>query len=132
MHVSQKIFIKNKEGKYLALRRSDTDPNRPLTWDMPGGQLEEGEDLIESIKRETREEAGIEISNVVILGAEAGTSIKNGEYWVQLGYTGEVDMPTVTLSYEHDQYEWLTIPEFLALESSEKLMKLAEKLNKND
>ena len=127
MNISQKIFIKNKEEKYLTLRRSNTDPIRPLTWDMPGGGLKEGEDLVKSIERETLEEAGIQVQNITLIGAVAETN-KNGDYEVQLGYIGEVDMPEITLSYEHDQYQWVTIDEFLKLESSNKLQELAAKL----
>lgn len=127
MHLSQKIFIKNKDGKYLALRRSKTDPVRPLTWDMPGGQYEEGEDLAESLLREIKEEAGISAKNIKLLGVEALMN-KEGEQWVQLGYLGETEDEVVTLSYEHDEYRWLSKEEFLELESSPKLRKLATKL----
>ncbi len=57
MKVSQKIFLKNKDGKILALRRSATDPRRPLTWDLPGGSIEEGEVMQDALNREIFEVA---------------------------------------------------------------------------
>ena len=69
MDISQKTIVFNAEGKILALRRSDTDHSRPLTWDLPGGQFEEGEDLEESARREIREEAGIEVEDLKIFDA---------------------------------------------------------------
>lgn len=33
-------------------------------WDIPGGHLEEGEDLVEGFKREVREEAAVELDGI--------------------------------------------------------------------
>jgi 8-oxo-dGTP diphosphatase len=127
MRVSQKIFLKNNEGKFLALRRSATDPSRPLTWDLPGGNIEEGEDLAESIKREVKEEVGLELISFSIFDAIGSTS-KKGEYSIQIAYVGTVLDDAVTLSYEHDEYKWITKEEFLELDSTEKLKSFIEKL----
>lgn len=51
-----------KEGKILLGLRSKKSGNG--TWGPPGGHLEMNETLIECAARETREEAGIEITNV--------------------------------------------------------------------
>ncbi|MES2225303.1 MAG: NUDIX hydrolase [Patescibacteria group bacterium] len=127
MFITQKTIVLNSEGKILALRRSDTDPSRPLTWDLPGGYLEEGEVLEESARREIREEAGIQVDDLRIFDAAAGQSQK-GEYWVQICYVAHVDMPEIIISWEHDLYEWLTKEEFLARESSEKIVRFLQKL----
>jgi len=127
MQVSQKIFLKNPEGKLLALLRSETDPSRPLSWDLPGGGLEEGEKLEDSIRREIREEIGIEVGEISVFAAESDFN-KNGKYSVQIAYIGTVDNPTITLSYEHKEYRWITRDEFLALESSYKIKKFLQKL----
>ncbi|MCX6716326.1 MAG: NUDIX domain-containing protein [Candidatus Taylorbacteria bacterium] len=128
MFVSQKTIIINREGKILALHRSLTDPSRPLTWDLPGGQLEEGEALEANVQREIQEETGIKIGDFKIFDATASLN-KKGEYWVQIGYLAEVDMPDIVLSYEHDSYAWLTKDEFLKLESSTKIKRFLSKIN---
>ena len=128
MFVSQKTLVVNREGKILALRRSNTDPSRPLTWDLPGGVLEEGEVLEENVKREIKEESGIDVDTFDIFDAVAETQ-KSGEYWIQIAYLAKVDLPVITLSYEHDQYKWLTKDEFLGLESTPKIKRFLNKFD---
>ncbi|MDH6484449.1 NUDIX domain-containing protein [Streptomyces sp. SAI-127] len=48
-------------GKILLIRKGAGDPYQPLKWEIPGGRLESGESLDEHIKREVREEVGLEI-----------------------------------------------------------------------
>ena len=126
VYVAQKAVLVREDGRILALRRSKTDQNRPLTWDLPGGDVEFGEDLTESIKREVREEAGIEVKDLTLLDAIGRVTPQN-EYWVSLGYFARVPQDTeVTVSWEHDQYEWLTREEFLARESSSRIKRFLE------
>ena len=54
------------EGRVLLGRRRD-DP-RAGAWDLPGGFLEEGEDAVAGLRREVREETGLEIEPVEFLG----------------------------------------------------------------
>lgn len=126
MKVSLKIFLKNKDGKILALRRSATDPRRPLTWDLPGGNIEEGEVMLDGLKREIFEETGLEASDIKIFDAMSDNY--KGGYHIQISYTGKVDNEDVKLSDEHDEYRWLTKEEFLALESSVKIKAFLQKM----
>lgn len=123
MNVSIKNFVKNKENKFLVLRRSSTHPTMPFYWDVPGGHLEEGENLVEAIQRETYEETGFKTENIKLLGVEADFS-NSGKYWVQIAYVCEVDSPEVIISYEHDQFKWVSPEEFFDLETTEMLKKL--------
>lgn len=47
----------NKEGKLLLTLETDRG------WDVPGGHIEDGEDLIQALSREVIEEAGVTIKN---------------------------------------------------------------------
>ena len=117
MKVSQKIVIKNTQGKMLALRKSQSDSIRPHTWDLPGGQIEEGEQLEAGVRREVAEETALEISKPKLFHADARNA-RNGEYWVVLF------SETVRLSGEHDMYEWITRDEFSRRESSDRIREL--------
>lgn len=48
-------LIENDEGKILMLKSPDRG------WEIPGGQVEEGESLTDALKREVKEETGIDI-----------------------------------------------------------------------
>ena len=127
MQATVKVIVVNAEGKLLALRRSATDPARPLTWDLPGGVLEHGEILEEAIRRETLEETGIEINMITIHDASAVLNAQ-GQYWLQICYVAKVGVPEVVLSYEHDQYEWLSKDEFLKRESTPRIKRFLDKI----
>ena len=126
--VAQKAILIREDGTILAIRRSKTCPNRPLTWDLPGGDVEYGEDLTEAIKREIREEAGISIEKLTLLDV-IGFTIPNGEYWVSIGYMAHVAQDTaVTISWEHDQFEWVTKEEFFTRKTTDRIKRFLEKV----
>lgn len=116
--VSQKAIIFNKEGKILTVYRSKTALSRPNTWDFPGGDLEFGEDTTEGILREVKEETGLDIRELTPLDVASKIDEK-GEFWVTIAYTAKTDSDKVTLSFEHNEFKWITPEEFLDLESSE-------------
>jgi len=60
-------------GRVLLGRRRD-DPSAGL-WDLPGGFLHEGEDALAALRREVREETGLEIEPTAFLGTW------NEAYW---------------------------------------------------
>lgn len=125
--VSQKAIIFNQEGKILVLRRSGTALSNPGKWDFPGGDLEFGEDAIGGIIREIREETGLEVKNLNLFDVESHIN-KEGDFWVTIAYIAKAVSDKVILSYEHDEFKWLTAEDFLKLESSEKLRRFVGNL----
>jgi mutator protein MutT len=86
--VTQKIIIKNQEGKILALRRSKTDPSKPLSWDLPGGIVERGENIQDSILREVKEESGIQVEKPQLFDVFDFVT-EQGTYLICIGYITE-------------------------------------------
>ena len=125
--VSQKAIILNSEGKLLAIRRSNTAPTGPLRWDLPGGDLDFGEDPIHGILREIEEETGLVVDDPVVFDVASRVD-PDGNFWVTPAYKVHYQSGDVRLSYEHDQFKWVTPEEFLELESSEKLQRFVKKL----
>ena len=117
--VSQKAIILNKEGKLLAVHRTETAPSNANRWDFPGGGINFKEDAIESIKREIKEETNLEVEDADPFDVIAEW-FENGN-WVTIGYVAKAKSKEVKLSYEHDEYKWVTPEEFLELDSADKL-----------
>lgn len=126
IYVSQKAILFDKDGKILTMRRTKSAPSRPLFWDLPGGGIEAGEDLNESISREIKEETGLKIKNLEIIDAVGGFNDCQ-EFWITLCYVAQLTSKNVILSYEHDDYKLVTADEFLKLKISPKIKKFIER-----
>ena len=72
--------------------------------DFPGGRIDEGEDdLVESIKREVREEMSLEIE----VGAPFTTWLNAQRTVFIVGYRCRYVAGDVVLSEEHGSYRWV-------------------------
>ncbi len=125
--ISQKAIVFNKEGKFLTLHRTSTAPSNPDKWDFPGGDLDFGEDAIEGITREIKEESGLEVKDLKPFDVESNI-YEDEEFWVTIAYTAKVIVNKVVLSFEHDEFKWVTPEEFLKLESPDKLKRFVKNL----
>jgi 8-oxo-dGTP diphosphatase len=128
---SQKAVVFNQEGKMLTMFRTETAPTRPNTWDLPGGDLDLGEDAIESIVREITEETGLAVTNVRPFDVESLIN-PEGTFWITIAYYAQASSDDVKLSYEHNDYRWVTIDEFLEINTSKRAQRFIESLLKLD
>lgn len=111
--VAVKCLIKNKFGKYLLLHKTVEESkmdNDPSLWDLPGGRLEYGEQIEDAILREVFEETGIKICTSNIIRPLNSVSVlrKDGLHLVVLSYLVEIEDAEVTVSHEHDAYQWIS------------------------
>ncbi len=56
--------IRDAEGRILLVRRSDGDN----LWGFPGGAMEPGESVAETLVREVREETGLQVEPTMLIG----------------------------------------------------------------
>jgi 8-oxo-dGTP pyrophosphatase MutT (NUDIX family) len=74
--------IRDRRGRLLLLRRSDGED----LWGFPGGAMEPGERAVDAVKREVREEIGLEVEPLQLIGVysapEYAFAYPNGD-WVQ-------------------------------------------------
>jgi ADP-ribose pyrophosphatase YjhB (NUDIX family) len=110
LQVGVKILLKNEENKYLLLRRSkEKYPEIGAQWDIVGGRIEIGTPLLENLKREIKEEVGLELVGEPKLIA-AQDILKTDKHVVRLTYVGTAN-GSIVLSDEHDEYQWCSIEE---------------------
>ncbi len=115
VRVGGKAVVSDEKGRVLFLRRSEKC-SRAGGWDFPGGGMDKGEEPVEGIKREIKEEAGIEVKEVRVVDVRSEVLHKSGDVVVMLGYSCVTKDYNVKLSWEHDQFAWLDREEALRVE----------------
>ena len=110
LQVGVKIFLRNKEGNYLLLRRNtQTYGTVRGEWDIVGGRIEPGTHLIENLRREVREETQLEITSEPILIAAQDIIPNDEKHVVRLSYVGTTEGEPVLDTHENVEYRWCSI-----------------------
>jgi len=102
-----KSFIVNN-NKLLILKRASDDVQKPDIWEIPGGRLQLGEDPIKGLKRETKEEIGIDIEIVYPLNVRHFIR-DDGQKITMIIFLCKAVNEAVKLSKEHSDSEWIPI-----------------------
>lgn len=100
------------QDEFLSVQRSKNDDFMPGSWEFPGGNIEEGETIIEALKREVFEETGISINADKVKIVNLYDKIKEKEekyHYIELDFLIEVESKDleIKLSKEHDDYRWV-------------------------
>jgi 8-oxo-dGTP diphosphatase len=103
-----KAFIVDK-NKLLILKRASKDIHKPSIWELPGGRLEEGEDPHQGIKREVKEETGLDIEILNPLNIRHFKR-DDGEIITMIIFICKNEQGNVKLSYEHSDFEFIDLP----------------------
>lgn len=114
-----------KDGKYLITRRSKDKKRFPRMWTVPGGKLETHDYLKlpkdtqeywynvleQTLKREVKEEVGIEINNIEYVTSLA-TIHNDGNPSLVISCMANYHSGEIKLQKEEsDQYAWVTLAE---------------------
>jgi len=112
LQVGVKAFLKNKEGKYLLLKRSsDKYKGTKGSWDIVGGRIDPGTKLKENLIREIGEETQLPLLSEPRL-IHAQDIILDGErHVVRLTYAANTDGEPILDISENVEYKWLTAQE---------------------
>ena len=111
--VPQKAAIRDGD-KFLVTKRSSNTKVYPKCWDFPGGKLEWGEDPKQGLKREVKEETGLEIE---IKNPEFVFSEKIYDHcrYLVVFKAEIIGKKKVQLSEEHTEFKWATKEEILKM-----------------
>jgi len=120
LQVGVKAFLRNKEGKFLMLKRSE-QYKIGGEWDIPGGRIDPGTPLLENLKREIQEEAGLKLTREPQLIA-AQDILKPDKHVVRLTYLGLIEGKP-KLSEEHTDFQWFSLEELKQLENLDSFIK---------
>ena len=107
-----KILLRNKDGKYLLVRRSpDKYPDASGGWDIVGGRIETGSTLFDNLKREVKEETNLNLTEEPKLVSAQDILRVPGKHIVRLTYTGLAEGQVKLDEKENIEFEWLSINE---------------------
>lgn len=113
-NVAVSAFIPH-EDKVLIVQRAADEDFLPNSWEQVGGKIEWGEDPFEGLVREVQEEAGITVKPLQAYWVQSYTP-NSDRHMVEVGIICElVGKSDVTLSEEHQAYEWVTEDEVKAI-----------------
>ncbi len=107
-------IIQNSRDEYLICKKPATRGVFPGQWALPGGGIEEGERMIDALRREMREEVGIEIEAIKPLFFKDGQHRKlfpDGSskdiYMIFLLFSCRGCSEDVRLGDEFEEYAWV-------------------------
>ncbi len=109
--VSIALIIKKNEKVLLGKRKK-----YPEAWGFPGGKLDFGENIEESILREVDEEVGIKVKNLKFATITNDILDEIGEHFVTLIMLADYDSGDVVLKEPEkcerwDWFDWTNMPE---------------------
>lgn len=118
-HFSGKVATKAiivKDGKVLMAR----DSNDSDTWDLPGGRIHVGENIEDGVKREVKEELGVDVNFESVIYSE--NIVHTGEGTSHLFITCKVnlidpDQPFLVPSEELAEIKWVDQNSFQQLKT---------------
>lgn len=97
-----------RDHKALMLLRTDRCRNNRGMWTIPGGMAEVSETLEDAVRRESLEEAGVQITLIRFLSLS--DRFFDSQHWVSALYLCETDSEPVNMEpHMHSTIEWVDI-----------------------
>ena len=130
LQVGVKVLLKNKAGKFLLVRRNPKKyPEVGAKWDIIGGRINPGTPLLENLKREVKEEVGLEyIGEPKLIAAQDILRIVD-RHVVRLTFIGEAEGEP-RLDDDHLEFKWFGAQEIKQMNSEDLDIYFKELLDK--
>ncbi len=107
------IFNPNQE---ILLCKSEKWNNQYV---IPGGHIERGERMEDALRREVREETGLEIYDIVLISLQESiysASFHEEKHFIFIDFLCKTNSCEVILNDEADSYRWTKLHEILQLD----------------
>jgi ADP-ribose pyrophosphatase YjhB (NUDIX family) len=119
------------EGDRILVVKRENDPGKGL-WSIPGGLLEVGETIREGVKRELREETGLDVEVVELLDVidnitcdEAGRVCF---HYVLIDFLCRVTRGELTPDTDVKEVQWVRVDDLEKIPTTRTLMRLLKKM----
>ena len=107
------VLIQNPAGKFLVLRG-----DKFVYWTIPGGHVEVGETVEETIKREVKEEVGLDVDSTELINVQNSVFDKDffkdreAKHMIFLNYVAKTTSNDVKVDMrEFNEYKWVNLEE---------------------
>ncbi len=118
-YVGVKALIQNEKAEILLLKSGRKKPKvlkqKEAFWDIPGGKMKVGDDLLDALKREVKEELDEEIEVGELFGVVKSNfrdeNTKNLFLLLVIYKAKLKNTSQPKLSWEHSEYKWVRIGE---------------------
>jgi len=111
-------FIKNQKGdRFLVVKRSENEIAYPGKWAYPGGKVEKGDSILDTLKKEVLEEVGLEIEDYKEYLKDFTFVRPDGHNVVGFIFLVKTKSENVILdTKDFSEYRWVTPEEFFDLD----------------
>lgn len=128
------MLLRRTDGSFLFIKRTDILQNKTeQSWDIPGGRIEPEEALHDALTREVKEEIGVDIQGTLprLVNAQDIFVAAKDLHVVRLTYMLDFEHDSaITLSDEHQNFQWLTLDQTKTLSVEPFLKETLEKLSR--
>lgn len=109
--VSAGAFIVNLKGEVLLCKRSKNARNEKGKWEAPGGQVHFGETREQAIKREIKEELGVDIQIIDVLNVADEILLKDKQHWLPTTFLVSIKRgkPKIMEPEKCDEIGWFSL-----------------------
>jgi 8-oxo-dGTP diphosphatase len=123
-------LLTDASDRWLLIRRSLDSVRWPGAWDLPGGKMEAGETVETALRREVREETGLEIE---LQGLAGATEFELPHVRViMIVLRARALAGAVRLDGEHDGFRWVEPPRAAELPLSEPIASVLRSVRARD
>ncbi len=114
--VSVVAVIRNRQGKFLVLKRRDDEVAYPGKFTFPGGKIEGNDTVEETLAREVDEEAGLTLKPGKVLLKDKAYRRPDGQTSKFFSYLCEVETDSpVVISADFTEYRWVSLADLAAI-----------------
>ena len=99
--IGEYAIISNSKKQILIMQLN----NPEHTWHFPGGRLNIGDEAVEGLRREVKEETGLNIFDIEPIHTQIFTEEKKYGVFFTAKTTEPID---IKISFEHRDFRWIT------------------------
>lgn len=110
-HIIAVTAVIKRGDKFILIKRNQQETAYPGKWCLPGGKMEREESILDALKREVKEEVGLEIENEKTLVQDFNFIRPDGINVVGLSFLVKPKPGDVKLGSDFDGFRWISLDE---------------------